>query len=308
VTDSPAVDVDLVRLYLDDIARHGLLSREDEQRLGAIIEAGRVAADELEDHPVTAQRRALLEDALAVAAEARRQFVEANLRLVVSVAKRYQGSGVPLLDLVQDGNLGLLRAVERFDHRKGFKFSTYATWWIRQCIARGSAVSGRTIQLPLEVGEQVRRVRDAQVRLHGMLARAPTVDEVAADLALSAEQVADAIELARVPTSLSDPLGEDVTLALEDVIEDSSAVSPADEAMAAVLASELPGLLDPLRPREKEVLRLRFGLDRGYPRTLEEVGVRLQLTRERIRQIEKLALCKLRHPSGGTDARELLLG
>jgi len=308
VTDSPAFDADLVRLYLNDVGRHGLLSREDEQRLGAIIEAGRIAAGELDDQPVTAQRRKLLEEVVANAAQARRQFVEANLRLVVSVAKRYQGSGVPLLDLVQDGNLGLLRAVERFDHRKGFKFSTYATWWIRQAIARGSAVSARTIQLPLDVGEQVRRVRDAHVRLHGLLARPPTVAEVAADLALSAAQVAEAVELARAPTSLSDPLGDDTTLALEDLIEDGSAVSPADEAMAAVLASELSDLLDPLRPREREVLRLRFGLDRGHPRTLEEVGVRLQLTRERIRQIERLALCKLRHPSVGTDARELLLG
>ena len=308
VTGPPAGDVDLVRLYLDDVGRHALLSREDEQRLGTIIEAGRVAAAELGAQPATGQRRRRLEEMLAEATDARRQFVEANLRLVVSVAKRYQASGVPLLDLVQDGNLGLLRAVERFDHRKGFRFSTYATWWIRQAIARGAAVSARTIQLPLEVGDHVRRVRDAQVRLHGALARAPTVAEIAADLAVSADQVADAVELAKAPTSLSEPLGEGLNLAFEDLIEDGSATSPADEAMAAVLGSEVLGLLAPLRPREKQVLHLRFGLDRGHPRPLEEVGDRLHLTRERIRQIERLALCKLRHPSVGTDPRELLPG
>ena len=302
------VDPDVVSLYLHDVGGHGLLSREDERRLGRTIEAGRRAEAELERRPAPGERRRSLEDAIAEAAEARCEFVEANLRLVVSVAKRYQGSGVPLLDLVQDGNIGLLRAVERFDYRKGFKFSTYATWWIRQAIARGIAVSARSIHLPLEVADQVRGVRDAQARLQVALARPPTLDEVAADLAITPDQVAEAVEFAKVPASLSDPLGEDLTLALEDLLEDRSATDPADAAATAVLASELAALLGPLRAREREVLRLRFGLDRGDPRTLEEVGARLHLTRERIRQIEQLALCKLRHPSVGTDARHLLLG
>ncbi len=307
MTESSGVSTDLVRLYLDDIGRHRVLSRADEQRLGAIIEAGRVAAGELELETARGERRRRLEAALVEAGEARREFVQANLRLVVSVAKRYQGTGLPLLDLVQDGNLGLLRAVEGFDHRKGFKFSTYATWWIRKAITRGAAISARNIQLPLDVGDLVRRVGEAQTRLQGALGRQPTLAEVAEDLAVCTEQVTEAVELGRATVSLSEPLGEDLSLSLDDLVEDSSAVSPVDEAIAAVVRTELQGLLAPLRPREKEVLRLRFGLDRGHPRTLEEVGARLRLTRERIRQIESLALCKLRHPSTGTDVGGLLV-
>jgi len=307
MTDPGAVDADLLTFYLRDIRRHRLLSREDEQRLGSLIEAGRIAGDELAREPVDARRRHDLESAKAKAEQARRQFVESNLRLVVSVAKRFQGTGTPLLDLVQDGNLGLLRAVEMFDHRKGFKFSTYATWWIRQGISRGSG-SARSIRLPTEVSDRVRHVRDAQLRLHGELARPPTVVEIATELCIGVDLVTDAMELGKDTTSLSRALGPGGEVGLEDVVEDDAALDPAEEATAAVLRTELAALLGPLRPREQEVLRLRFGLDRGRGRTLEEVGVRLHLTRERIRQIESLALCKLRHPSVGTDARGLLLG
>lgn len=306
VVDPAQADADLVRVYLKEIGRHGLLSWEDEQRLGRAMEAGRTAVVQLET--CGSQQRGVLESAVADGEKAKQRLVEGNLRLVVSLAKRYQGSGVPLLDLIQEGNLGLLRAVEGFDYRKGFKFSTYATWWIGQAISRGIAVSARTIRLPIEVGDGVRRVREAQMRLHGELARAPSVEEIAADLSMRPDRVTEATQFAQGPTSISQPLGEDSGVSLDDLVEDQAAIDPADEAVAAVLGSELLVLLAPLRPREREVLRLRFGLDRGHPRTLEEVGARLHLTRERIRQIESLALCKLRHPSAGPDARQLLLG
>jgi len=305
MNDQTGTDGDMLRLYLQDLRRHRLLSREDEQRLGGLIEAGRVAAGALEFEPPGA-RRSALEVAVAEAEQARRQFVESNLRLVVSVAKRFQGTGTPLLDLIQDGNLGLLRAVEMFDHRRGFKFSTYAIWWIRQGITRGAA-SPRVIRLPTDVADRVRQVRDIQLRLYGELARPPSAGEIAVELCIGVDQVTDAIDLGRATTSLSRPLGDDDD-GLEDVVEDVTALDPHEVAMAAVLQTELLALLRPLRPREREVLRLRFGLDRGQGRTLEEVGARLQLTKERIRQIESLALCKLRHPSVGTDARQLLLG
>jgi RNA polymerase sigma factor (sigma-70 family) len=306
VNQAVGPDADLVRVYLDQISQHPLLTREDEQVLGRAMEAGRAAAVELER--CGGHRRHQLAVVLAEGEAARRRFIEANLRLVVTLAKRYQGSGLPLLDLIQEGNLGLLRAVEGFDYRKGFKFSTYATWWICQAISRGVALTGRTIRLPIEVGDRVRRARVAEMRLHGLLCRAPTVEEIAADLGTTVERAAEAIAFARALASLSEPLGEDQAFALEDLVEDVEALDPAEHATAAVMTSELLALFAPLRPREEEVLRLRYGLDRGYPRTLEEVGTRLRLTRERIRQIESRALCKLRHPSLGADAREVLLG
>lgn len=300
-------DADLLGIYLNDIGRHRLLSREDEQRLGRVLEAGRAAAGELQRRAQSGPRRARLEALVADADAARRQFVEANLRLVVAVAKRYQRSGIPLLDLIQDGNLGLIHAVERFDYRRGFKFSTYAMWWIRQSISRGRA-SARIVHLPEGVAGRVRDVQEATTRLYGELGRHATVAEVAADLGVDDAQVAEALELDRTPTSLSHPLGEAGDRSLEDLIADDDAASPPEEAMGAVLRSELLAMLAPLRAREREVLRLRFGLGQGQPKTLAEVGACLHLTRERIRQIECLALCKLRHPSLGADARELLLG
>lgn len=306
--DGESVDADLVRLYFGDIGRYRLLSRADEQRLGATMAAGRAAASELVGSRPTEEKHRDLAAAVAAGAYARQQFIESNLRLVVALAKRYQGSGTPLLDLIQDGNLGLLRAVDGFDHRKGFKFSTYATWWICQGITRGTAMSARAIRLPVEIADRIRLVRNSQVRLQAELGRSATISEVAVDLDLSIPTVQEAIELGRTPTSLSQPVGEDHGTALEELIEDSKAPDPVEEAVAAVLGAELVGLLGPLRAREQAVLRLRFGLDQGQPRTLKEVGIVLHLTRERIRQIEKVALCKLRHPSLKTDVRALLLG
>ncbi len=302
------VDADLVGLYLRDIRGHRLLSRADEQRLGAIMDAGRSAASALSGDGPTGEKRRELTAVVAAGTDARRQFIEANLRLVVALAKRYQGSGAPLLDLIQDGNTGLLRAVDRFDHRKGFKFSTYATWWICQAITRGTAMSARAVHLPVEIADRVRHVRDSQVRVQAELGRRATISEVAADLDLSSAAVQEAIELGRTPKSLSQPVGEDQAMALEELIKDDDALDPAEQAVAAVLGAELVCLLGPLRAREQAVLRLRFGLDRGQPRTLKEVGTVLHLTRERIRQIEKVALCKLRHPSLKTDVRALLRG
>lgn len=307
-TDGEPVDADLVKLYLGDIGGHRLLSRADEQRLGATMATARAAASELFLSRASEEKRQDLAAAVAAGADARQQFIESNLRLVVALAKRYQGSGTPLLDLIQDGNLGLLRAVDGFDHRKGFKFSTYATWWICQAITRGTAMSARAVRLPVEIADRIRHVRNSQVRLQAELGRRATISEVAADLDLSIPTVQEAIELGRTPKSLSQPVGEDQVTPLEELIEDSDVPDPAEEAVAAVLGVELVCLLGPLRAREQAVLRLRFGLDQGQPRTLKEVGIVLHLTRERIRQIEKVALCKLRHPSLKTDVRALLLG
>ncbi|MEO6120760.1 MAG: sigma-70 family RNA polymerase sigma factor [Acidimicrobiales bacterium] len=302
---------DLVRLYLNEAGRHQLLTKADEERLARAIEAGRDAATETASTPrssLTAARRRELKSLVDSGEEAATQFCHANLRLVVSIAKRYQASGVPLLDLVQEGNLGLIHAVEKFDYRKGFKFSTYATWWIRQAITRGIANTGRTIRLPVHAGDLVTRVQKAHSRLEMELGRKPTTAEVADDLGLTPQRVAEVVSYASDPVSISEPLGEDGDAELGDVIHDQSAASPADEAVLGVMPGEVARLLAVLDERERQILRFRFGLDRGEARTLEEVGERLHLTRERIRQIEARALCKLRHPCVDTGARELLHG
>ena len=299
---------DLVRMYLNDIGRHRLLSREDEARLGAAVEQGRVAAAELsaaagDGSAGPAADRRELRAVVRAGERATEEFVLANLRLVVSIAKRYQATGLPLLDLVQEGNLGLMHAVDKFDYRKGFKFSTYATWWIRQAIARGVAASGRSIRLPIHARDLVLLVQRAQALLEVELQRTPTAGDLAAHLDLAVERVEEALSLAAEPISLFEPLGDEGDGELADLLEDRRTPSPADVAMAAALPDAIVPLLGLLGDREREILRLRFGLDRGEPRTLDEVGLEFGLTRERIRQIERRALSKLRHPAiGGASA------
>jgi RNA polymerase sigma factor (sigma-70 family) len=299
---------DLVRLYLTDIGQFPLLTKDDEVRLAQAIEAGHEARRRLEWHPQnldTATRRSLRVQ-VRDAEHAQRTFVQSNLRLVVSIAKKYQASGLPLLDLIQEGNLGLMHAVEKFEWRRGFKFSTYATWWIRQAITRGIANSGRTIRLPVHAGDTLTRLQKARSRLELRMGRPPTHAELATELDLPEAKVVEALQFASEPLSLSERLRDDSDAELGDLVEDASMPSPAELAARSLLPDEVAKLLAALEDREREVLRLRFGLDRGEPRTLEEVGNLFNLTRERIRQIEARALSKLRHPSTDTGARDLL--
>ncbi len=298
---------DLVRLYLSDIGRYPLLTKDDEVRLAQQIEAGVAARAEMDaGGTITAARKRELRRAIRQGEDAERTFVQSNLRLVVSIAKKYQASGLPLLDLVQEGNLGLIHAVEKFDWRKGFKFSTYATWWIRQAITRGIANTGRTIRLPVHAGDVLSRLQKARWRLETTFGRPATLAELAADLDMPEAKVSEAMRYAADTLSLSEPLREDGDAELGDLVEDRSAESPVEAAALALLPEEIGRLLSPLDDRERQILKLRFGLDRGEPRTLEEVGEHFDLTRERIRQIEARAMSKLRHPSSDTGARDLL--
>jgi RNA polymerase sigma factor (sigma-70 family) len=300
---------DLVRLYLNDIGKYALLAKEDEAGLAQAMEAGREARAEFATAVAIApSRKRELGRLTRAGDEAAETFVKANLRLVVSIAKKYQAAEVPLLDLVQEGNLGLMHAVEKFDWRRGFKFSTYATWWIRQAITRGIANTGRTIRLPGHAGDLLSRVTRARGRLEGQLGRRPTVAELAADLELEAEKVTAILRHAAAPLSLSEPLGEDGEGELGDLVEDRAAVSPFDAAAATLLSGEVNKMLLALDEREREILALRFGLDRGEARTLDQVGEQFSLTRERIRQIEARAMFKLRHPSTDRDPHDLLTG
>jgi RNA polymerase sigma factor (sigma-70 family) len=302
-------DEDLVRIYLADIGRYDLLTKDDEARLSQAYEAGIEARAELDaGTTLTAARKRDLRRLVKAGEDAERTFVQANLRLVVSIAKKYQASGLPLLDLVQEGNLGLMHAVEKFDWRKGFKFSTYATWWIRQAITRGIANTGRTIRLPVHAGDTLSRLQKARTRLELLHGRPPTIRELAEECELPYEKVSEALRYGADPVSLSEPLREDGDAELEDVVADPSAISPYDAAVDALLPREIERLLSALDEREREIIRLRFGLDRGEPRTLEEVGAIFNLTRERIRQIESKAMSKLRHPSAEQQVRDLLAG
>jgi RNA polymerase sigma factor (sigma-70 family) len=299
---------DLVRLYLTDIGQYALLTKDDEVRLAKAIEAGKLATEEMEaTKTLTATKRRELRKAIREGEIAERAFVQSNLRLVVSIAKKYQASGLPLLDLIQEGNLGLMHAVEKFDWRKGFKFSTYATWWIRQAITRGIANTGRTIRLPVHAGDTLARLQKARSRLELKYGRPATLAELAKEVEMPEDKVTEALRFAAEPLSLSEPLREDGDAELGDVVEDRSAESPFETAATALLPEEIQRLLAPLDEREREILRLRFGLDgSGEGRTLEEVGEHFNLTRERIRQIEARAMSKLRHPSSDTGARDLL--
>ncbi len=299
---------DLVRLYLNDVGKYALLTKADETRLAQTVEAGRDARAELAGSELTPSRQRELRRLVRHGDDATETFVKANLRLVVSIAKRYQAADLPLLDLVQEGNLGLIHAVEKFDWRKGFKFSTYATWWIRQAITRGIANTGRTVRLPVHAGDLLNRVTKARGRLEAKLGRRPTIAELSADLGLDEHKVIEIIRYAGEPVSLSEPIRSDSDAELGDVIEDRSAVSPFEAAAASLLSGEVAKLLVVLDDRERAILQLRFGLDRGEPRTLDEVGALFNLTRERIRQIEARAMSKLRHPTLEMNPHDLLSG
>jgi RNA polymerase sigma factor (sigma-70 family) len=295
-------DEDLVRLYLSDIGRHRLLTKDEEVRLAQEAEAGRDARTELAALGRNSSTRVReLRQIIRAGDAAVETFTNGNLRLVVSIAKKYQAADLPLLDLVQEGNLGLIHAVEKFDWRKGFKFSTYATWWIRQAITRGIANGGRTIRLPVHAGDLLNQIAKARARLEAKNGRRATISELAADLEVSVDRIGDILRHVSAPVSLSEPLRHDSDAELGDLVEDPGAVSPFEAAAAALLTGEVAKMLTGLDDREREIIRLRFGLDRGEPRTLEEIGVHFGLTRERIRQIEARAMSKLRHPTVAGD-------
>jgi RNA polymerase sigma factor (sigma-70 family) len=289
-------NLDLFRVYLDQIGQHPLLTREDEIELSQAYEAGRDARRKLAGCAADDPARPDLEAVVERGERARRKMVECNLRLVVAIARRFSATGLPMADRVQEGNLGLLRAVEKFDWHMGFKFSTYATWWIRQAIARGAADRGaRSIRLPVHVDEQVGRLWRTHTRLLERLGREPSDDELAEALDLPTEKVLRLKDTTQAVTSLDAPVGEDGA-ALGDFLEDGSAVGPDELAMDAVGLATLQQVLNALPERERQVLILRFGLDSGTPRTLEEVGAVMGFSRERARQVERDALAALRAP------------
>ena len=288
---------DPVRLYLNEIGRYPLLTAQQEVELALQMENGlRAAARLVDDTSLTEEDQAFLEHEKILGETAHNQLVQSNLRLVVAIARRYVGRGMALLDLIQEGNVGLIRAVERFDYRRGFKFSTYATWWIRQSISRAIADQGRTIRMPIHVLDAVNKVTRSQRDLTQVLGRAPTVEEIAEDLELDVDRVVELSRIALDTVSLETPVGEDDDGTLGDLVEDVDSVRPADMASFASLQDQLAEALEGLNPREREVLIMRFGLADGRMRTLEEVGAHFNVTRERVRQLETKALAKLRHP------------
>jgi RNA polymerase primary sigma factor len=286
---------DLFRQYLREIGRIPLLTAAEEVELARMVEAGLFAEEKLTAFPDLDSRLASDLDRLVVAGRmAKRRLIEANLRLVVSVAKRYVGRGLTMLDLVQEGNLGLIRAVEKFDYARGYKFSTYATWWIRQAMSRALADQARTIRVPVHVVELINRVVRVQRRLLQERGYEPSTEEVAVHLDLPQERVCEVLRLAQEPVSLHAPVGEEEDVALGDLIEDGDATSPVESAAFLLLREHLDAVLSTLGERERKVVQLRYGLDDGRPRTLEEIGRIFGVTRERIRQIESKTLGKLR--------------
>jgi RNA polymerase primary sigma factor len=293
--DPTGPSADLFRQYLREIGRIPLLTAEQEVELAVAVEAGLFAEEKLAAFPALDCRLAADLDRLVVRGRmAKRKLIEANLRLVVSVAKRYVGRGLTMLDLVQEGNLGLIRAVEKFDYARGYKFSTYATWWIRQAMSRALADQARTIRVPVHVVELINRVIRVQRRLLQERGHEPTADDVAAQLDLTPERVGEVLRLAQEPVSLHAPVGEEDDVALGDLIEDGDAASPVETAAFMLLREHLEAVLSTLGERERKVVQLRYGLADGRPRTLEEIGGLFGVTRERIRQIESKTLNKLR--------------
>jgi RNA polymerase primary sigma factor len=298
---------DPVRMYLKEIGKVPLLTAEQEVSLAKRIEAGEKASAKMASNgKLNAEKFKKLQDIEADGLEAKKKLVEANLRLVVSIAKRYVGRGMLFLDLIQEGNLGLIRAVEKFDHGKGYKFSTYATWWIRQAITRAIADQARTIRIPVHMVETINKLVRVQRQLLQDLGREPLPEEIAEEMELSPEKVREILKVSQEPVSLETPIGEEEDSHLGDFIEDSGAVVPVDAAAFKLLQEQLEEVLDDLNTREKRVIQLRFGLLDGQPRTLEEVGRVFGVTRERIRQIESKTLSKLRHPSRSGRLRDYI--
>ncbi len=297
---------DLVRIYLREIGRVPLLTAEDEVELAKSIEAGLFAEEKLCcGIAVPGAIHGDLELLAYEGVRAKQRLIEANLRLVVSIAKRYIGRGLVFLDLIQEGNLGLIRAVEKFDYTRGYKFSTYATWWIRQAITRAIADQARTIRVPVHMVETINKLARVQRQLHQELGREASIDEIAGEMGLEPERVAEIQRIAQEPVSLQSPIGEEES-DLGDFIEDADAVVPIEAAAFIMLQAQLERVLDQLAEREQRIIQLRFGLTDGHPRTLEEVGREFGVTRERIRQIESKTLAKLRHPSRAQVLREYL--
>ncbi len=307
--DLSAIDVDdSISLYLKEIGRIPLLTAEQEVELAKRMEAGRNARRRIsKDGKLSPEElehlRRLVQDGKA----AQEHLIKANSRLVVSVAKKYVGRGVPFLDLIQEGNIGLIRAVKKFDYRRGYKFSTYATWWIRQAVTRAIADQGRTIRVPVHMYEQINRLARVSRQLVQELGRDPTVEEIAEELGVGPKKVERIIKVSQRPLSLEMPVGEEDDSFLGDFIEDSDAPSPTDQASQQLLREQIDNIFASLTPREVRILQLRFGLVDGYSYTLEEVGKKFGVTRERIRQIEAQALGRLRHPSRSRKLRDFLL-
>lgn len=284
-----------VKRYLDGIGTFDLLTADDEVRLAKRIEKGKKAEERLSEGELSKKDRMRLEIEADRGLAARRLFIQSNLRLVVSIAKRYQSAGLPFLDLIQEGNLGLIRAVEKFEYRKGFKFSTYATWWIRQAISRAIADKSRTIRVPVHMMDTINQVYGAEQELIKKLGRTPTVEETAAEAGLTVTKVKDAKRVAPEPVSIHQPVGED-NATIGDFIEDLDAIDPFEVALLASRVDELGTVMAELNDRERDVIIMRFGLGNVEPRTLDDVGRHFNVTRERIRQIETKAIAKMRRP------------
>lgn len=297
---------DPVRMYLREIGKVPLLSGKQEVELGKLIEKGESARVKLMEGSFAEEERSQLEVDLEAGDGAKSHLIETNLRLVVSVAKKYIGRGMSLLDLIQEGNIGLIRASEKFDYRRGYKFSTYATWWIRQAITRAIADQARTIRIPVHMVETINKLLRVNRRLLQELGREPTSEEIAVEMDISPDKVRAIIKVSQDPVSLETPIGEEEDSHLGDFIEDQTLPAPPEAASRQLLKEQILGVLHTLTPRERRVLQLRFGLDDGRSRTLEEVGREFNVTRERIRQIEAKALRKLRHPSRSKKLKDFL--
>ncbi|GAA6393412.1 RNA polymerase sigma factor rpoD [uncultured Flavonifractor sp.] len=310
MADSLGTD-DPVRMYLKEIGKVNLLTSDEEIELAQIMEAGNAASEQLAElekagEDIPDEVRVELTQAIKKGERAKQRLAEANLRLVVSIAKRYVGRGMQFLDLIQEGNLGLIKAVEKFDFTKGFKFSTYATWWIRQAITRAIADQARTIRIPVHMVETINKVIRVSRQLLQELGHDPTPEEIAAEMNMPVERVREILKIAQEPVSLETPIGEEEDSHLGDFIPDEDASEPAEAASFTLLKEQLVEVLSTLTPREEKVLKLRFGIEDGRTRTLEEVGKEFNVTRERIRQIEAKALRKLRHPSRSKKLKDFL--